>query len=59
MLLVPGMVLTVEPMVNEGTYEVYEDADNGWTIYTDDGKLSAQWEHTILITEDGVEILAY
>ena len=53
------MVLTVEPMVNEGTYEVYEDADNGWTIYTDDGKLSAQWEHTILITEDGVEILAY
>ncbi|WP_294402308.1 type I methionyl aminopeptidase [uncultured Clostridium sp.] len=59
MLLVPGMVLTVEPMVNEGTYDVFEDADNGWTIYTDDDKLSAQWEHTILITEDGVEILAY
>lgn len=59
MLLVPGMVLTVEPMVNEGTYHVYEDADNGWTIYTDDGKLSAQWEHTVLITEDGVEIIAY
>ena len=59
MLLVPGMVLTVEPMVNEGTYDVYEDADNGWTIYTEDGKLSAQWEHTILITEDGVEIIAY
>ncbi|WP_294392895.1 type I methionyl aminopeptidase [uncultured Clostridium sp.] len=59
MLLVPGMVLTVEPMVNEGTYDVFEDADNGWTIYTGDDKLSAQWEHTILITEDGVEILAY
>lgn len=59
MLLVPGMMLTVEPMVNEGTYDVYEDADNGWTIYTEDGKLSAQWEHTILITEDGVEIIAY
>ena len=59
MLLVPGMVLTVEPMVNQGTYDVFQDADNGWTIYTDDDKLSAQWEHTILITEDGVEILAY
>ena len=59
MLLVPGMVLTVEPMVNEGTYDVFEDADNGWTIYTEDDKLSAQWEHTVLITEDGVEILAY
>lgn len=59
MLLVPGMVLTVEPMVNEGTYDVYQDADNGWTIYTEDDKLSSQWEHTVLITEDGVEILAY
>lgn len=59
MLLVPGMVLTVEPMVNEGTYEVFVDAENEWTIYTDDDKLSAQWEHTILITETGVEILAY
>ena len=59
MLLVPGMVLTVEPMVNQGTYEVYVDAENEWTIYTDDDKLSAQWEHTVLITETGVEILAY
>ena len=58
MLLVPGMVLTVEPMVNAGDFDVYEDADNGWTIYTEDESLSAQWEHTILITETGIEILS-
>lgn len=58
MLLVPGMVLTVEPMVNEGTYDVFVDEVNEWTIYTADDKLSAQWEHTVLITETGVEILA-
>lgn len=57
MVLVPGMIITVEPMVNEGTDRWYEDADNGWTIYTDDGKLSSQWENTILITEHGPEIL--
>lgn len=58
MLLVPGMVLTVEPMINEGEYDVFVDEENEWTIYTIDGKLSAQWEHTVLITETGVEILA-
>ncbi|WP_252232606.1 type I methionyl aminopeptidase [Clostridium sp. ZBS15] len=58
MVLVPGMVLTVEPMVNAGGYDVYVDAENEWTIYTDDDSLSAQWEHTVLITETGVEILA-
>lgn len=58
MLLVPGMVLTVEPMINAGTHKVYTDSDDGWTVYTKDGSLSAQWEHTILITETGVEILA-
>lgn len=57
MLLVPGMVFTIEPMINAGTSEVYEDADNGWTIYTNDGSLSAQWEYTIAVTEDGAEIL--
>lgn len=52
----PGMVFTIEPMINEGTYEavVLED---GWTAITKDGKLSAQFEHTIAVTEDGVEIL--
>lgn len=58
MLLVPGMVLTVEPMINAGSYKVYCDADDGWTVYTEDGSLSAQWEHTILVTETGTEILA-
>lgn len=57
MLLVPGMVFTIEPMVNIGTDDVVEDADNGWTIYTADGELSAQWEYTVLVTETGVEVL--
>ena len=59
MLLVPGMTLTVEPMVNAGGYEVYIDEEDDWTVYTEDGSLSAQWEHTLLITETGVEIIAY
>ena len=59
MILVPGMIFTIEPMINQGISDLYIDADNGWTSYTDDGKLSAQWEHMILVTEDGVEILSY
>ena len=59
MLMVPGMIFTIEPMINEGHHELYIDADNGWTSYTEDGKLSAQWENMILVTEDGYEILAY
>lgn len=59
MVLVPGMVITIEPMINEGKANVTVDALNGWTIYTKDGSDSAQWEHTILITEDGNEILTY
>ena len=39
--------------------EIYEDADNGWTIYTEDGSLSAQWEVHLVVTEDGYEILSY
>lgn len=58
-LLVPGMTLTVEPMINEGDSDLFVDKDNGWTAYTKDGKDSAQWEHFILITEDGFEILSY
>lgn len=57
-LMVPGMIFTIEPMINEGTHELFIDADNGWTSYTDDGRLSAQWENMILVTEDGYEILA-
>ena len=59
MLMVPGMIFTIEPMINEGKKELYIDAENEWTSYTDDGKLSAQWEHMILVTENGCEILAY
>lgn len=59
MVLVPGMVITIEPMINEGKANVVIDAINEWTIYTKDGSDSAQWEHTILITEDGNEILTY
>lgn len=58
MLLVPGMVLTVEPMINEGEKKVFTDAVDGWTVRTSDGSLSAQWEKTILITETGNEVLA-
>lgn len=59
MLLVPGMIFTIEPMVNIGTARVKEDKKNGWTISTADGKLSAQWENMILVTEEGYEILTY
>ncbi|WP_066424948.1 type I methionyl aminopeptidase [Anabaena sp. 4-3] len=52
----PGMVFTIEPMINEGTYEV-EMLSDGWTAVTRDRKLSAQFEHTVVVTEDGVEIL--
>lgn len=57
MILAPGMIFTVEPMVNAGGYDLFVDKKNGWTTYTKDGSLSAQWEHTILVTETGVEIL--
>ncbi len=52
----PGMIFTVEPMINAGRREVRELAD-GWTIVTKDHSLSAQWEHTILVTADGFEVL--
>ena len=58
MLLVPGMVLTVEPMINQGTKKVIVDSGDNWTVRTADGKLSAQWEKTVLITETGTEILS-
>ena len=61
MVLVPGMVFTIEPMINMGTWKVYLDADDpyGWEIITGDEKPSAQWEHTFLMTETGLEILTH
>lgn len=51
-----GMVFTIEPMINVGHYEC-EQLDDGWTVLTRDGKLSAQFEHTVLVTQTGVEVL--
>ena len=59
MLLVPGMVFTIEPMVNMGDWHVFVDEDDEWTVVTEDELPSAQWEHTLLMTENGVEILTY
>lgn len=59
MVLVPGMIFTIEPMINMGSHEIFIDEDNGWTALTEDGLASAQWENTILITETGVEILTW
>ncbi len=57
MVLLPGMTFTIEPMINEGTYECRVLTDN-WTAVTVDGKLSAQWEYTLVVTSEGAEILA-
>ncbi len=59
MLLVPGMVFTIEPMINMGTWRVFVDEEDGWTVVTEDEKPSAQWEHTFLVTEDGLEVLTH
>ena len=57
-VLAPGMVFTIEPMINEGGAEIFIDESNEWTVYTEDGSYSAQWEVTVAVTEDGYEILA-
>ena len=59
MLMVPGMIFTIEPMINMGDTDIYVDEENGWTIYTRDGKPSAQWEIQVLVTDDGYEIISY
>ena len=59
MLLVPGMVFTIEPMINMGTWEVFIDEEDGWTVVTEDELPSAQWEHTFVMTDNGLEILTY
>jgi methionyl aminopeptidase len=59
MLLVPGMVFTIEPMINMGTHEVFVDEEDDWTVVTEDELPSAQWEHTFVMTENGLEILTY
>ena len=59
MLMVPGLCFTIEPMVNMGTDDIFQDEENGWTIYTADGKPSAQWEIQVVVTEDGCELISY
>lgn len=59
MLLVPGMIFTIEPMINMGSDKIYTDRKDGWTIYTADKKPSAQWEIMVLVTETGAEVLCY
>ena len=59
MVMVPGMVFTIEPMINMGVARVTVDRKDGWTVRTADGKPSAQWELQVLVTHDGHEILSY
>ena len=56
-LMVPGMMFTIEPMINEGSPDFFVDEDNDWTVYTIDDGLSAQIEYMVLVKEDGVEVL--
>jgi methionyl aminopeptidase len=56
MIMLPNMVFTIEPMINQGRYETRLMPD-GWTAVTIDGRLSAQWEHTVRVTESGIEVL--
>ena len=59
MLLVPGMVFTIEPMINMGGWEVFVDSEDDWTVVSEDELPSAQWEHTFLMTETGLEVLTH
>lgn len=59
MVMAPGMIFTIEPMVNMGRVEIFTDEENGWEVYTKDGKPSAQWEIMVLVTEDGHEMLCW
>ena len=59
MVMAPGMMFTIEPMINMGTDDIYVDADNDWTIYTEDGMPSAQWEIQVLVTEEGTEVISW
>ncbi len=59
MIMAPGMVFTIEPMVNMGRADIYVDEEDNWTVFTEDGKPSAQWEIMVLVTETGHEVLCW
>ncbi len=56
LVLEPGMTFTIEPMINAGRRHTRLNQKDGWTVTTKDGRLSAQWEHTLAVTEDGCEV---
>lgn len=59
MLMVPGFMFTIEPMINMGKPDIYVDEENDWEVYTEDGLPSAQWEIQVLVTDTGYEIISY
>lgn len=59
MVMAPGMVFTIEPMINMGSHEIYIDETNDWTIYTEDELPSAQWEIMVLVTDTGYEVMSW
>ena len=59
MVMAPGLMFTIEPMVNMGTDEIFVDERDGWTIYTEDDMPSAQWEIMVLVTENEPEVIAW
>lgn len=59
MLIAPGMMFTIEPMINMGSHQIRTDKENGWEVYTVDGKPSAQWEIQIYVRESGVEVISW
>lgn len=59
MVMAPGLMFTIEPMINMGGREIFIDEDDGWTVYTEDGLPSAQWEIMVLVTENGPEVIAW
>ena len=59
MLMVPGLCFTIEPMINLGAADVLVDEDDDWTVFTEDGSPSAQWEVQLVVTEDGYELLSW
>lgn len=59
MIMAPGLMFTIEPMINMGKHDIFIDEEDGWTVYTEDGLPSAQWEVQIVVTEDGYKIISY
>lgn len=59
MVMAPGLMFTIEPMINMGTDEIFVDERDGWTVYTEDDMPSAQWEIMVLVTENGPEVIAW